>query len=191
MHERSHALLLIFALFSEEARAQAVSQRPATEYPTRAIRLIVPFPPGGSDTVARLVAQKLSDRVGQVQLMFGVLAPALPIVRSGRLRALAVTSSVRTSLAPEIPTVAEAGLKGYEAATWYGILAPAHTPETIVQQLSKHLESALKDADLNARLAATGFEAAPGMSNKEFGAFIGSEIAKWSNLVKRASISLE
>ena len=128
---------------------------------------------------------------GQVQVMFGVLAPALPFVRSGKLRALGVTSSKRSSLAPDIPTVSEAGVRNYEAATWYGMLAPAGTSAAIVQKLSGQIEAVLADSDIRARLTTTGFEAAQPMGPKEFGAYIAAEIRKWSSLIKEAGIKLE
>jgi tripartite-type tricarboxylate transporter receptor subunit TctC len=322
-----HVLFALFALFSCDLWAQAAASQSAAGYPARAIRLIVPFPPGGSDTVARLVARQLIDRLGQqivvdnrpgaagvigtqlaaqapadgytllfmtasltitpsasklpydlsrdfapispvatgpllvvvhpsvqatsitelivlskanprainyassgtgsithlaaelframtgaeishvpykgtgpaqtevmagqVQLMFGVLAPALPHVRSGKLRALGVTSIKRSTLAPDIPTVSESGAKGYEAATWYGMLAPARTPEAILQKLSAHIEASLRDPDGTGRLSAMGFEPTAPMSRKEFGTYINAEIAKWSALLKRAGITLE
>ncbi len=128
---------------------------------------------------------------GQVQLMFGVMAPALPHVRAGRLRALGVTSTRRSALAPDIPTVAESGAKGYEASTWYGILAPARTSALIAQKLGKQLEATLQDADFTSRLSAMGFEASSSTSSREFGAYIKSEIAKWSSLLDSAGISPE
>ena len=128
---------------------------------------------------------------GQTQLMFGILAPALPFVRAGRLHALGVTSGARTSLAPDIPTVAESGVKGYEAATWYGILAPAGTPAPIVQGLSKQITATLADTDVATRLSTSGFEPSPATSPKEFAAYIKAEIVKWSSLIRQAGIKLE
>ncbi len=320
-------LFLITVLLSRELCAQTTAPRASTEYPTRSVRLVVPFPPGGSDTVARLIAQKLGDRLGQpivvdnrpgaagvigthlaaqapadgytlvfitasltiapsattlpydlnrdfvpvspvatgpllavvhpsvpvntipelialskskprsinyassgtgsithlaaelframtgaeivhvpykgtgpaqieliggqVHLMFGVLGSALPHVRAGKLRALGVTSSKRSTLAADVPTISESGVKGYEAATWYGILAPARTPDQVVQKIGRHLHAILQDTDVTTRLSATGFEAATAMSSREFRAYINGEIAKWSNLLKHAGITLE
>jgi len=128
---------------------------------------------------------------GQVQVMFGILAPALPHVRAGKLRALAVTSLKRSSLAPDVPTVSESGVKGNEAATWYGILAPGGTPAPIVGKLSDNIKAALAEEEISARLLASGFEPAPAMAPAEFGAYIKTEITKWSSLIRNLRIQLD
>jgi tripartite-type tricarboxylate transporter receptor subunit TctC len=128
---------------------------------------------------------------GRVQVMFGVLAPALPHIQAGKLRALAVTSAARSRLAPSVPTVAEAGVKGYEAGTWYGILGPARMPGPVVQTLTKHVQMAVADAEFSEKLGAIGFEPMGPMSSQEFGRYIAAEIAKWSKIIKQAGIELQ
>jgi len=318
---------LIFSFPVGDVLAQSGTAANRADYPTRAIRMIVPFPPGGSDTVARLIAQRLNEQLGQqvvvdnrpgaagvigtqlaaqapadgytllfitasltivpnsarlpydlsrdfapisplatapllivvhpsvparsvneliqlakarpgqlnyassgtgsithlaaalfstvtgsrlvhipykgtgpaqtdviagdVQIMFGILGPALPFVRSGKLIGLGVTSSQRSTLAPDVPTVSEAGVPGYEAATWYGMLAPGKTPEPILAQLHGKVRTVVMSPDIVSRLAATGFEPMPAMDRKEFGNYIRTEIAKWSNLIKTTNIVLE
>ena len=128
---------------------------------------------------------------GRVQAMFGVLAPALPQVQAGKLRALAVTSAVRSKLAPAVPTLAEAGVKGYEAATWYGVLAPARTPAAVVRTIAEHAEMAVADPEISEKLGAMGFEPLGPMSPAEFGRYVASETSKWSNIIKQAGIDLQ
>jgi tripartite-type tricarboxylate transporter receptor subunit TctC len=321
------AFWTLFASFSSLAQAQTTAAGTSAQFPTRSIRLIVPFPPGGSDTVARLVARHMTASLGQpividnrpgaagvigtqlgaqatpdgytlvfitasltitpatsrlpydltrdfigvapvatgplllvvnpsvsaatvselialckakpgalnyastgtgsithlagelfrsltganmthvpykgtgpaqtellagrVQAMFGVLAPAMPHVQAGKLRALAVTSAVRSKLAPSVPTLSESGIKGYEASTWYGIIAPARTPGSVVRTIARHVEMAMADSDISEKLAAVGFEPLGPMSPSEFGRYIASETAKWSKIIKEAAIDLQ
>jgi tripartite-type tricarboxylate transporter receptor subunit TctC len=128
---------------------------------------------------------------GRVQAMFGVLAPAIPHVQAGKLRALAVTSAARSKLVPSLPTLSEAGVRGYEASTWYGIIAPVRTPGSIVRTIARHVEMAMADADISEKLAAMGFEPLGPMSPSEFGRYIASETAKWSKIIKDAAIDLQ
>jgi tripartite-type tricarboxylate transporter receptor subunit TctC len=128
---------------------------------------------------------------GRVQAMFGVLAPALPHVQAGKLRALGVTSATRSKLASHVPTIAESGVKGYEAATWYGILAPARTPAPVVQTVAKHVAMAVADPEVSDRLTTIGFEPLGPMSPSEFKGYVAAEIAKWSKLIKQAGIELQ
>ncbi|HEX2828218.1 MAG TPA: tripartite tricarboxylate transporter substrate binding protein [Burkholderiales bacterium] len=128
---------------------------------------------------------------GRVQAMFGVLAPALPHVQAGKLRALGVTSATRSKLAPNVPTISESGVKGYEAATWYGILAPARTPAPVVQTVAKHVAMAVADPEVSDRLTTIGFEPLGPMSPSAFKGYVAAEIAKWSKLIKQAGIELQ
>jgi tripartite-type tricarboxylate transporter receptor subunit TctC len=126
----------------------------------------------------------LTDLIaGHDQVMFATSASVLPYVKVGRLRALAVTTAQRSASIPELPTVAEAGVPGFEATTWHGVVVPAATPATLVLRLNKELNLVLEEKDLRQRLAALGAETAGG-SAKEFADYIAKEIPKWSKVVR-------
>jgi len=127
---------------------------------------------------------------GQVLVMAPNLLTALPHVKSGRLRALAVTSAKRNEALPDVPTVAESGLAGYDSTQWYGVLAPAGTPRDIVARLHDEIVRALRDPEVGKRLAADGAEAV-GSSPQEFAAFIKSETEKWAKVATAAGIKAE
>jgi tripartite-type tricarboxylate transporter receptor subunit TctC len=127
---------------------------------------------------------------GQVKVMTPNVLTALPYIKSGRLRALAVTSAKRSEALPDVPTMAEAGVPGYESVQWYGVLAPAGTPREIVERLHVEIAKALRAGDVRERLAADGAEPV-GSSPDEFAAFIRAEIAKWAKVAKAAGIQPE
>ncbi len=135
----------------------------------------------------RILAGALS---GQVQLYFATMPAAMPHVKSGKLAPVAVTSARRSPALPDIPTIAESGVPGYEASTWYGLLAPAHTPATAIARLHEATAKLLADAALREKLAGQGFEPT-GDSPEEFGAYIKSEIAKWGKVIRDAGIRPE
>jgi tripartite-type tricarboxylate transporter receptor subunit TctC len=124
---------------------------------------------------------------GRVTMMFSPIPVALPLVREGKLRALAVTSLRRSSAVPELPTIAESGYPGFEFTGWGGLLAPARTPATIVRKLHLETVKALALPDLRAKLAALGMEGI-GDSPEEFAAVIKSEIPKWAKVIKESGI---
>ena len=126
----------------------------------------------------------LTDVVaGQVQLMFATSASVIPYMKQGRLRALAVTTAERSPSVPEIPTVAEAGLPGFEATTWHGVVVPSAVPTQLVQKLNLDINAALKEKDLNERLAGLGAEILTG-TPRDFADYIAREIPKWTKVVK-------
>lgn len=127
---------------------------------------------------------------GRVTMMLGPIGLVLPMVREGKLRALAVTSLKRSSAAPDSPTIAESGYPGFEYAGWYGLLAPAGTPATIVRRLSLETVKALALPDLRAKLADLGLDAT-GNSPDEFAAIIKVEMPKWANVIKDAGIKAD
>jgi tripartite-type tricarboxylate transporter receptor subunit TctC len=127
---------------------------------------------------------------GRIQLSFTSLLSALPHVQQGRLRALGVTSLKRAASLPDVPTISEAGLKGYEMVVWQGILAPARTPQPIVAQLNREVAKILQARETRERLAAQGLEPAGG-TPQEFGAYIAAEVAKWAKVIRHAAITLE
>ena len=124
---------------------------------------------------------------GQVPLCFCTLPSVFPHVKSGRLRALAVTTTRRSTSAPDIPTVAEAGVPGYEMSQWYGLLVPAGTPAPIIERLNTEVGKALKHPESRSRLQAEGADPV-GSSPQAFGAFFTAEIAKWTRIVQKAGI---
>ena len=134
------------------------------------------------------VAPALVDVVsGQVSMTFASILSSLPQVKSGKVKALAVTGLKRSPAAPELPTMMEAGVKGYESATWYGVLAPARTPKEIIARLNTEIVAITKQPDVRDRLSKEGADPV-GSSPQELGAYIKSEIAKWSKVVKAAKI---
>jgi tripartite-type tricarboxylate transporter receptor subunit TctC len=120
---------------------------------------------------------------GQVVAMFDTMLSAMPQVKAGRLRALAVTSERRSAAAPDLPTIAESGVQGYEATAWNGLLAPAGTPKGIVDQLNKAVNEILEQPDVAQRLAADGADPGTG-SVADFDKFIRVELEKWAGAVK-------
>ena len=124
---------------------------------------------------------------GQVQLYFATISTALPHVKSGKVRALAVTTAKRSVVAPEYPTVAEAGVRGYEHASWVGMLAPARTPAPILAALHAQAVKALEREDVKSALLRDGLETV-GDPPQEFAVVIKAEVAKWFKVVKAAGI---
>jgi tripartite-type tricarboxylate transporter receptor subunit TctC len=122
---------------------------------------------------------------GQAKLMFGGMIGTVTHVRSGRVRAIAVSSATRSAAMPEVPTVAESGYPDYEATTWYGMLAPAATPRAIIAALNGHVVNALKDTKLQARIAAQGADVSAG-TPEDFAAYIRTEQVKWAKVVKES-----
>jgi tripartite-type tricarboxylate transporter receptor subunit TctC len=120
-----------------------------------------------------------------VHLFFSNLVTALPHARAGRLRALAVTTANRSQLAPELPTVAESGVPGYDLTNWIGMFAPAATPHPIVRRLNGEMRAILDSPDLRERFRAQGLELVSS-TPEEFAAFIRSELAKWRRVVKES-----
>jgi tripartite-type tricarboxylate transporter receptor subunit TctC len=127
---------------------------------------------------------------GQVSMYFASIPPALPQIRAGRVRALAVTSDRRTSLMPELPTVAEAGLPGYQSGASYGIVVPARTPAAIVQKLNEEVARVLGDTEVRSRLTSQGMEIAAG-TPQDFARFMKAEIAMWAKVIKTSGARVE
>lgn len=127
---------------------------------------------------------------GQVQLTFANVLSSRAHVQSGRLRALAVSSAKRSAVLPELPTVSESGVPGYDTASWYGYLAPAGTPRPIVQRLNAEIINGINSADMSKRLATDGAEPAGGPP-EEFGQFIEKEIARWRKVVKESGVRVQ
>ncbi len=127
---------------------------------------------------------------GRVTMMFAPASLALPLVRDGKLRALAVTSANRFSAAQDLPTIAESGVASFQFTTWNGLLAPANTPQAIMRALHLEAAKALASANMRARFAELGLEPV-GRSPDEFAALIKSESSRWAKLIKDAAITAE
>jgi len=151
-------------------------------YLTGTRMLHVPYR-GGGESILALVA-------GHVSVTVASMLGTMPHVRSGKLRALGVTSAKRVANAPEVPTVAEGGVPGYESLQWYGLLAPAATPKEIIARLNRDAVAVLRTPELGARLANDGTEIVAG-TPEEFGAYLRAETEKWAKVVKAAGIRPE
>jgi tripartite-type tricarboxylate transporter receptor subunit TctC len=124
---------------------------------------------------------------GRVQVMFNSAVSILPQVRSGKLRALAMTAAKRSAAMPDLPTVAESGVPGYEAASWYGVLAPAGTPRPIMEKLNSEIVRIARTPEVRERLAADGADPV-GSSPEEFAAYIKLELTRWARVIDQARI---
>jgi len=120
---------------------------------------------------------------GEVQIMFELMPTAMPHVKSGRMRALAVTSRERSPVMPELPTVAESGLPGYEVGSWFGLCAPGKTPRAVVDKISADVAAAVRAPDMQSRILGLGAQPMV-MTPEEFSRFLRAEITKWSKVVK-------
>jgi tripartite-type tricarboxylate transporter receptor subunit TctC len=124
---------------------------------------------------------------GQVQMMFGPAVNTLPLAQAGKLRALAVTSAKRSALAPDLPTVAESGVPGFDVVGWYGLAAPAATPPAAIERLNAEANRALKSADLIERFRVEGYEPVGGTA-AEATAWIRTEVTRWTGVIRDAGI---
>jgi tripartite-type tricarboxylate transporter receptor subunit TctC len=136
--------------------------------------LHVPYK-GGTPAVTALVG-------GQVQMMFSNPVSSLPLIKAGKLRPLAISSKTRSALFPDIPTVAEAGVPGYESQSWYGVLAPARTPQPIVDTLNRAIAKILTMPDVVRQIEQVG-GVALGSTPQGFEDLLGNDIARWRKLV--------
>ena len=127
---------------------------------------------------------------GEASVMFMPTTNAVPLVKSGRLRALAVTTRERVPALPGLPTVAESGLKGYESSQWYGMLAPAGTPADVLALLNSHIAKIMQAPDMKQRLASEGLVAV-GSTREQFAAHIRTETAKWADVIRRSGAKVD
>ncbi|MGZ8266584.1 MAG: tripartite tricarboxylate transporter substrate binding protein [Burkholderiales bacterium] len=149
------------------------------------IRMVhVPYQGGAPGITALLVGEVALTASSSMSVL-------IPHVRTGRLRALAVTGAQRSAVLPDVPTVAESGLAGYESIQWSGLLAPARTPRDIIDKLHREVVSILHAPEVKERLAKLDNEVATSTSPEAFGTFIESEIAKWTKVAKAAGITPE
>ncbi|MGH8621727.1 MAG: Bug family tripartite tricarboxylate transporter substrate binding protein, partial [Burkholderiales bacterium] len=127
---------------------------------------------------------------GNTQFLFGSIAAVMPIVKQGRLRGIAVTTAKRLPVLPDIPTLAESGVKGYDVVLWHGLVGPKGLPRPIVDRVNGELNKALKAKDMEEKLAADGVAAAGG-TPEQFAAIIKRDIEVWRGVVKRAGVKAE
>ena len=137
----------------------------------------VPYRGGGPGQIALLG--------GEVDVGFYSIVTAVPHIKSAKLRPLAISSKARSSILPQLPSVAEAGVAGYEFTTWYGVLCPAATPPAVINSINEHIVKALRSPEIAQRFAYEGAEAI-GSSPAQFGAHIKAELARWEKVVKAA-----
>ena len=149
---------------------------------TKTYMLHIPYK-GSAPVVTDLIA-------GQVDVMFDNVPNVIGHVRAGKMKALAVSTAQRSALAPEVPTVAEAGVPGYELAVWFGVLAPAGTPRDIIGRLNAEIVKALNSADIKDRFAKQGVEVKTS-TPEQFSEFLKSEVGRWAKVVQDANIKVD
>jgi len=133
----------------------------------------------------------MSDLIGgQVDLIFATTASAIPHLKSGRIKGIAVTTAKRSALLPELPTISESGLEGFDANNWYGLVVPAKTPRAIIDQLNAEVTKVLAMPEVKTTLFNQGLDPAPG-TPEQFGAYIRSERAKWAKVIKASGAKAE
>ena len=138
---------------------------------------------GGGPALAEVIG-------GQVQALFSLALAAMPQIKAGKVRAIAITSARRSRVAPDIPTIGELGFPGFEVIGWFGWLAPARTPNDIVTRLNSDIVKVLRSAETQDRLIALGCEPV-GNTSREFAVFVSSERDKWARVIKQAGIKLD
>jgi len=143
--------------------------------------LHVPYK-GGAPAITDLVG-------GQVQIFFSGLPPALPFVKTGKVKALAVTTKARSQLAPDIPSLEEKGLQGFDIQNWQGVFAPGGTPQAVISKISADIATALSSDEVKKTLADQGISAAPS-SPERFKAFVDNEREKYADIIKKANVSI-
>jgi tripartite-type tricarboxylate transporter receptor subunit TctC len=127
---------------------------------------------------------------GRVHFQFDNIIWSLPLIREGKLNGLAITTRQRSKLAPDMPTVAESGVPGFEGISWLGLVAPARTPEPIVQRLSEELAAVLADGDTVAKMAATGAEPPSSLGPDGFRTLLAEDTARWSAILREGKVKL-
>ncbi len=142
----------------------------------------VPYKGAGPSLIALLS--------GEVQLMMAPLGPSVPHIRAGRLKGIAVPGARRSALFPDLPTIAESGLNGYEAMNWYGVLVPRGVNPHIVGILNQHIVAVLKSTEVQEKFAALGYEPTPS-TPKELDLYVQAEIARWARVIKDAGVPRE
>jgi tripartite-type tricarboxylate transporter receptor subunit TctC len=139
--------------------------------------------PGSAQTVLDLIS-------GRIQVMFSPASTVLGFIRDGRVKALATSEAKRASIAPDLPTISEAALPGYDTGVWFGILGPAGTPRPVIDKISRAANNALKDPEVLKELTTQGLDARGG-SPEEFAQFIKSETERWARVIRQMDAAKE
>jgi len=200
-------ILLLAAALAAASTGAAFAQPSSTgsgqAYPSKPVRVIVGFPAGGGvDITARIFSAKLSEiwgspilvetapaladlMGGHVSAMLGNLPEQIGAIKAGKVRAVGISSVMRSPLLPNLATIAESGVPGFEVTVWYGVAAPAAVPKQVLEKIHADMIKALKMPDLQQRLLDQGVDPAP-TTPEQFAAFIRSEIARWAKVAKAA-----
>jgi tripartite-type tricarboxylate transporter receptor subunit TctC len=138
---------------------------------------------GGAPAMQAVVA-------GETQMMIATMPGALPLLKSGRLRALGITSLKRSAVLPEVPAIAESGVPGYEYVTWYGVFTPSGTPRPVIAQLNKAITQSLTESEVQELMKQQGIDPV-GSTPEQFATLVRNEIVKWTKVIKSAGIKAE
>jgi tripartite-type tricarboxylate transporter receptor subunit TctC len=168
-------------LYASAGAGTATHLAPELFNATAGVKLMPVHYRGGGETLKDLLS-------GEMKLMFSTIPPVLPFVKDGRLRGIATTGTTRDPILPELPTIAEAGVPGFEVVLWFGLTAPKGTPRPVVEKLAAALKQAMVMPDVQEALAKQGF-ATMDMGPQEFGKFYAAEAAKWAKLVEAIGLA--
>ena len=177
---RAHPKKLNYSSFGEGSSAHLVGEMFKSMAGIEIVH--VPYKGGGPALVAAIA--------GEVQMTFSNLAVALPQVKAGKVRGIAVTSAKRASALPELPTIAESGLAGFEATAWVGIAAPAGTPRTLIRRLNRDVHAVIGATETKNQFLTRGLEPAP-TTPEEFARHVRDEIERWSKVIREAGVRVE
>ena len=185
---------VLFALGAPGASAQS--------FPSKPVRIVVPYPAGGAvDIIVRALTDRLRDKWGGAPLVTDLLGGHVPMaflsvqlgqqgISAGKLRAIAFATKARHPRYPDIPTVDESGVKGFEAVSWYGIFAPAGTPKDVLAKINADIQSVWSSAEFQQKVVEPRILGTLAGSPDEFAAFVAAESAKWKKVVEQSNLKI-